>query len=99
MVEHEDELSAAEPFETSTHAFVLRVWREEPLTDNGESMWRGHITHVQSGQRRYFQHLREVAAFLTTYSVRIDNGANKRLCCISRLQHWFCQRLHCSDKH
>lgn len=99
MAKHEDEVSAVDYFETNTHAFVLRVWREEPLANSGESVWHGHITHVQSGQRRYFQQLREIIVFISTYFVRGEHGANSRLSYMGRLRQWFCRRLHCSGEH
>ena len=32
--------------------FIVRLWREK---DNGESIWRGSVDCVQSGERAYFQ--------------------------------------------
>ena len=49
--------------EASSHAFVVRVWAEK----GAASPWRGHVTHVQSGERRYFGEMKEVVAFIATY--------------------------------
>lgn len=50
--------------ESRTHSFVIRIWMEE--TD-GPPTWRGQITHVMSGNRRYFSDPREVVSFLLLY--------------------------------
>ena len=46
---------APDLYELNTHSFVLRIWREDDQPAAGIGKWRGHITHVQSGKRRYFQ--------------------------------------------
>lgn len=47
--------------DTHTHAFVVKVWMDEP------SLWRGYITHAYSGQRRYFQDLNKILEFIRMY--------------------------------
>ena len=53
--------------ETESHSFIVKIWREETAEEAGEAMWRGHITHVPSGQRRYFQALDDVSHFIAPY--------------------------------
>lgn len=53
--------------ETTDHRFILRVWLEEPPEGTRRAKWRGHITHVPSGARRYFQHLDDIASFVAPY--------------------------------
>ena len=36
----------------STLSFIVRIWVEETAEESGRSSWRGHITHVPSGERR-----------------------------------------------
>lgn len=42
--------------------FVLRLWREELGDDRQE--WRGALTHVRSGEVRYFRDARTLQAML-----------------------------------
>lgn len=49
--------------EAGSHAFVVRIWVEEGTRPT----WRGHVTHVQSGERRSFGDLQEMVAFITPY--------------------------------
>jgi hypothetical protein len=54
-------------YEASPQSFILKVWLEETREEEGQSIWRGHITHVPSGKRRYVQALNEVPAFIAPY--------------------------------
>lgn len=54
-------MSGGEP---DSHAFVLRVWREE---GGRRARWRGHITHVASGTRRSLLRLGEIGLFVGGY--------------------------------
>ncbi len=62
--------------EFNTHSFVVKIWREEPAVDHKQGRWRGHITHVPSGERRYLKSLNEIVAFMVPYlvsmGVRLD---------------------------
>ena len=54
-------------YESNTHSFIVKVWLEEPAEGGHRAIWRGHITHVPSGQRRYIQALEEISAFIGAY--------------------------------
>lgn len=54
-------------FEANTHSFIVKVWLEETLAETGQVVWRGHITHVPGGERRYLKSLSEVSAFIELY--------------------------------
>ena len=84
--------------EANTHSFVLRMWCEEQVTPNGKHLWRGHITHVLSGQRRYFQQLGEVANFINSYLPAKEATRHKRVPFLQRLQHGLCRRLQWLDE-
>lgn len=62
--------------ELNTHSFIVKVWLEEPGEDPHQGRWRGHITHVPGGERRYLKSLREILAFIVPYlssmGVRLD---------------------------
>ena len=53
--------------EIDNHSFVIRIWLEEPAEETGQELWRGHITHVVSGNRAYFQDLDGIISFLIPY--------------------------------
>ncbi len=57
--------------EEQTHSFVIRLWFEEVDEETGQVIWRGHITHVASGDRRYVKDLRDIVAFIVPYLERM----------------------------
>ncbi len=56
-----------ELFENSSHSFVLKLWLEDAGSETDPACWRGHVTHVPSGERRYFQDLNGLLEFLIPY--------------------------------
>jgi len=70
--------------EFNTHSFIIKIWLEEPADDLHKGRWRGHITHVPSGERRYLQNLREIVAFIVPYLVSMG----VRLEASWRLRSW-----------
>jgi hypothetical protein len=55
----------AAPDQQRTHqTFILRIWQEETEQEAGRASWRGHITDIGSGERRYVEDLGGVIAFL-----------------------------------
>lgn len=57
--------------ERDGHSFIVKVWLEESIEESGRAKWRGHITHVPSGERRYLQKLSAIGDFITPYLERI----------------------------
>lgn len=53
--------------ESDTHSFIVKIWLEETAKEAQRVRWRGHITHVPSGQRRYLKNLDGVTAFIAPY--------------------------------
>ncbi len=53
--------------EEYTHSFIVKVWLEETAPEAGQATWRGHITHVPSGERRYLKELDDIKSFVTPY--------------------------------
>ncbi len=51
----------------STHSFVLKIWLEDAGGRATQATWRGHITHVPGGERRYFQDLHGLLEVLVPY--------------------------------
>jgi hypothetical protein len=54
-------------FETHTHPFIVKIWLEETVEDDGRASWRGYITHVPTGARRYIKKLSDVNDFITPF--------------------------------
>lgn len=54
-------------YEANTHPFIVKIWIEETTEDAGRAIWRGHITHVHSRERRYVKALDEITAFIAIY--------------------------------
>ena len=70
------------------HSFIVKVWLEESVEEEGRAKWRGHITHVQSGERRYLQKLSAIGDFIVPYLERV--GIKFGL--VQRLRRWFVRR-------
>jgi hypothetical protein len=56
-----------EPLEPEAQSFIVRVWVEERAEEAGRGVWRGHITHVSSGKRRYLKNLDEIGDFIAPH--------------------------------
>lgn len=67
--------------ESSTHAFVVKVWQEENEAVNSRcvAVWRGRITHVMSGHQRYFVDFEGLIAFIRGYL--LPKETRSRLLC------------------
>ena len=53
--------------ESARQSFIIRVWLEETAEEAHQAKWRGHITHVPSGQRHYLETLAEISPFIAPY--------------------------------
>lgn len=70
--------------ENDTFSFIIRIWFEETVEEDGRATWRGHITHVPSGKRRYVTDVEGITAFIVTYLE--DRGVELGL--RGRLKRW-----------
>lgn len=61
-------------FEEDSQSFIVKVWLEETAEEAGHATWRGHITHVPSGARRYFDTLDEMSLFVASYLEKMGGG-------------------------
>jgi hypothetical protein len=61
-------------FESVTHSFIVRIWLEE----NDRARWRGHITHVPDGERRYVEQLADIVDFIAPYVEGMKAGPTGR---------------------
>ena len=65
---HEFDEEVAQPTtEYREHSFIVKIWVEEPSNHNERTTWRGRITHVPDGKRRYLKSLREITLFISPY--------------------------------
>ena len=55
----------------STHSFIIRIWLEETAADAESAKWRGSITHVPSGKRRYFEKMKDIKPFISPYLLQM----------------------------
>jgi hypothetical protein len=69
-------------FESVTHSFVVRIWLEE----DDRATWRGHITHVPSGDRQYVERLSDIIDFVSPYVDGMKLGR------VSRFKRWWLAR-------
>jgi hypothetical protein len=46
-----------QPERQNPFTFIVRLWREK---SDGESIWRGSVERVQSGERVYFQSMAKI---------------------------------------
>ena len=51
----------------NTHSFIVKIWIDRTPGAEQAAAWRGHITHVPSGQRRYLKELGEIERFILPY--------------------------------
>lgn len=82
--------------EFNTHSFIVKVWLEETAEEAGHAVWRGHITHVPSGERRYFKDLDEIQVFIVRYLEAMGIRLRKGAClwqCLERLRTYLVHKL------
>ena len=67
--------------ESEAQSFIVRVWVEERAEEAGRGIWRGHITHVPSHERRYLKKLDEIGDFIAPYleSMGVKLGVRWRM--------------------
>lgn len=74
--------------ENSTHSFIVKIWLEKTLEEVKHPIWRGHITHIPSGERRYFQKLGEMSAFIELYLSQMGVQMPRFQRLLRWLNHW-----------
>lgn len=81
-----------ELLEDHTHSFIVKVWLERTLAENNSQViWRGHITHVPSGERRYLKDLDVIPAFIAPYLEELGVKPSRRWRIVSHLKRlWKC---------
>ena len=58
--------------EPNTHSFILKLWLDDQASNPHKAIWRGHITHIASGERHHFDSFRDIVALLAPYLEQMD---------------------------
>jgi hypothetical protein len=74
--------------DVSGESFVVKVWVEDPPAAAEAAHWRGHVTHVNSGERRYVQRLDDIPLIIMPHLQ--DVGV--RFGTVWRLRQWLFER-------
>jgi hypothetical protein len=53
--------------ESSLLSFVVRIWKEDPASEEQQPSWRGHITPVPGGERHYFKSIGEIPDLIVAH--------------------------------
>jgi len=48
-------------------SFIIKIWCESDSDEGEKIVWRGHITHVPSGERNHISSLEEIASFVNPF--------------------------------
>ncbi|HYP51954.1 MAG TPA: hypothetical protein VEQ42_00350, partial [Pyrinomonadaceae bacterium] len=78
-----------ETSDPSVHSFIVKIWVEEGARADATAAWRGHITHVPGGERRYLTHLDDIVDFITPYLEEMNGDFGP----CGRVRRWVRGRL------
>jgi hypothetical protein len=70
------------------HSFVIKIWLEETPEETNNPIWRGHITHVPSGERNYIQDLNGITNFLRHFLEKLGIKLSPIWLLRNRLGRW-----------
>ena len=70
--------------ESTAHSFIVKLWLEEAEGESDQLTWRGYITHVPSGSRRYLKTLSEIPDFITQFITAAPEHVGLK----SRVSNW-----------
>ncbi len=71
--------------EPGAQSFIVKVWVEDNNGAGGKGIFRGHITHVTSHERRYLKNPGEIENFIVPYLEEMGVKLEMRW----RVGHWF----------
>lgn len=75
----------------SPFSFIVKIWFEDVAPEDAETTWRGHVTHVEGGERRYVDDLEEIPRFIAPYlqARGVQFGLRSRIRrLLRRLRRW-----------
>jgi len=70
--------------ESTLHSFIIKLWLEADGEKSEANIWRGYITHVPTGDRRYLKNLSDITDFVQEY---LDDTPG-RTDSLSRARNW-----------
>ena len=70
--------------ESTPHSFIIKLWLEDAGGKRKRTVWRGYITHVPTGARRYLKSFSDITDFVKEYL----NGSDARIGSESRARDW-----------
>lgn len=68
-----------------TFSLIIKIWIEETAEEAGRTIWRGHISHVPSGEQHYVKDLSDITGFIVPYLLALGVHRSWRW----RLWQWF----------
>lgn len=74
--------------ELQLHSFIIKLWLDEISNDTGGSRWHGQITHVPGGERKSFNDLTEITAFVEPYLLAMGVRLSKSHMVRRRVERW-----------
>jgi hypothetical protein len=60
--------------ERNTQSFIVRIWTEDVDEAGGREIWRGHVTHLQTGKKSYVSSLPDILSFMATCARESKQG-------------------------
>jgi 16S rRNA A1518/A1519 N6-dimethyltransferase RsmA/KsgA/DIM1 with predicted DNA glycosylase/AP lyase activity len=81
--------------EPNVHSFVIKLQLEEIDERERKTVWRGYITHVPSGERRYVKDLSGITSFIEQCLAATGAQVNQG----SRLWQWLNRWRRVSRSH
>jgi hypothetical protein len=72
------------PVEANVHSFVIKIQCQWTGKQPPRATWRGYITHIPDGERRYFKEPDDIALFIVPYLERMGIQVSVRW----RIQQW-----------
>ncbi len=70
--------------ESNTHSFIVKIWLEETVEEDGRAIWRGYITHVPGGERRYMKQPNDILMFIMPFLNKMGVRSSVRW----RIRQW-----------
>ena len=53
--------------EAHLFSFIVRIWAEELAKPDHGPIWRGYVTAIPDGERRYFKNISEIPDLITAH--------------------------------
>lgn len=52
-------------------SFIIKIWPEDETEEDKKGEWRGHITHIPSGERQHVHTLEGISRFIVHHMERM----------------------------